>query len=92
MYCTYNVILRRVHVTAIGVGKQQILYICLCVCVCVCVGARVRVVACNLAYPECNAYTPYCDVICGSSGSISYFGIINDMIFAKKALNMKCVF
>jgi hypothetical protein len=55
----------------------------------VCVEARVRVLACRLAYPACNVYALYCNVICGS---ISYVGIINGMIFAKKALNMKCVF
>jgi hypothetical protein len=44
-----------------------------CVCVCVCVGAR----ACSLAYPVCNSYAPYCDIICDSSGSTIFFDIIS---------------
>jgi hypothetical protein len=68
--CTYNVTMRRVHKTIVAVEKQQVLHIRLCVCVCVCV----CVFACNLAYPACNAYAPYC-VVCGLSGSTIFFDI-----------------
>jgi hypothetical protein len=36
-----------------------------------------RVRACSLAYPACNAYTSYCDVICGPSGFTMFFDIIS---------------
>jgi hypothetical protein len=29
------------------------------------VGVCMSVRVCSLAYPACNAYTPYCNVICG---------------------------
>ena len=49
--------------------------------------------SCNLAYPACNAYVPYCDVICGRLASpIFRHYLINDTIFGKKSLNIKCVF
>jgi hypothetical protein len=50
-------------------------YVRVCVCVCVCglvpepVDVCLRVLACSLAYPACDSYAPYCDVICGPSGS-----------------------
>ena len=79
----YNVTLMRVRVTS-AVEKQQVLYICLCVCErqSVRVGARVsgRVYACSLAYPARNAYAPYCDVICGPSGSTIFFDIISQTV------------
>ena len=40
-------------------------------------GVWMRVRACNLAYPTCNSYAPYCDVICGFSGSTIFFDIIS---------------
>ena len=57
----------------------------LCVCVCVRARARVpervgvcmRVHACSPACPACNAYAPYCDVICGPSGFTIFFEIIS---------------
>ena len=62
----------------------------------VCVGARQRerVSACSLAYPACNSYAPYCNVICGPSGSHTIFRhyFINGAIFEKTLLNIKCVF
>ena len=36
----------------------------------------IRVRACSLAYPACNLYAPYCDVICGRSGCSIFFDII----------------
>jgi hypothetical protein len=51
------------------------LSVCMCVCACACARERVwlpesvcvcmRLRACSLAYPACNAYGPYRDVICG---------------------------
>jgi hypothetical protein len=53
----------------------------------------VRERACSLAYPACNSYAPYCDVICGPSASITFFDIVtNGTIFEKQLLNIKCVF
>ena len=56
-------------------------------CVCVCpharehvpgrVGVCMSVHACSLAYPACNAYAPYCDVICGPSSPTTFFDIIS---------------
>ena len=37
----------------------------------------VRVSACSLAYPAWISYAPCCDVICGPSGSTTYFDIIS---------------
>jgi hypothetical protein len=44
-----------------------------CGCMSVCMSVR----ACSLAYLPCNAYAPYCDVICGPSGSTIFFDIIS---------------
>ena len=55
-------------------------------CVCVCVGGRSclcpgRLGVCmrerSLVYPPCNSYARYSDVICGPSGSTSFFDIIS---------------
>jgi hypothetical protein len=67
------------------------------VCVCVRVGGRVgvfmRVRACSLAYPACNAYAPYCDVICGLGlHRIFRHYLINSVILGEKLWNIKCVF
>ena len=65
-----------------------------CVCVCVCVpGPCMRVRACNLDYPACNAHAPYCDVICDPCGSSKFFDIISETarLSGKKLLNIKCV-
>ena len=40
------------------------------------VDMRVRVRACSLAYPACNAYAPYYVVICGLSDFIVLLYII----------------
>ena len=47
------------------------------VCVCARVNVCMREGTCSLAYPACNAYAPYCDVICGPSGSTMFFVIIS---------------
>jgi hypothetical protein len=58
-------------------------YICVCmharafVCVPGRVGMCMRVSSCSLAYPACNSYAPYCDVICGPSSSAIFFDIIS---------------
>ena len=62
-------------------------YIPSCVCVCVhlrtCVhvpghvGMRMRVRAYNLAYPACNAYASFCDVICNPTVDTIFFDIIS---------------
>jgi hypothetical protein len=63
-------------------GKAvSITYLCLCVCggggVPGRVGVYMCVRVCSIAYPARNAYAPYCDVICGPSGSTIYFNIIS---------------
>jgi hypothetical protein len=40
-----------------------------------CVGVCMSMRACSLAYPACNAYTPYCDVIFDPSSSTIFSGI-----------------
>jgi hypothetical protein len=55
------------------------MYACACVRACVCTYVRARgllqtrVDARNLAYPACNCYAPYCDVIRGPSGCTTFF-------------------
>ena len=83
--CTYDVTMRRVHETIVVVEEQLVLNISLCVRVCAranervpgSVGVCMRVRACSCVYPACNSYAPYCDVICGPSGSNSFFDIIS---------------
>jgi hypothetical protein len=53
------------------------LFVCVCMWVTRSVGICMRIRACNLAYPACNAYAPYCDVICGPSISTTFFDIIS---------------
>jgi hypothetical protein len=73
--CTYNVTKRRVRESLLQ-WKSNKYYIFACVCACLCVvracmwvPGRVcvcmRISACSLANPACNAYAPYCDVIRG---------------------------
>jgi hypothetical protein len=40
-----------------------------------CMPERMHVRECSLAYPACNMYAPYCDIICGPSGSTIFFDI-----------------
>ena len=69
--------------------------VCVCVCVCGCVRARawvpkrlgvcMRVLVCSLTYPACNAYAPYCVVVCGLSGPTRFLILShNANIFGKK--------
>jgi hypothetical protein len=98
---TCKATLRRVRLTIVAVGKAiSITYLRVCVRVCVCVGGCsvawectcARVNAYSLAYPACNAYAPYCDVICGHLlRHIVRNYVINGTIFGKKLLNTKCV-
>jgi hypothetical protein len=63
----------------------NITYCSVCACLrvraCMSVSGRLsvcmRLRACSLATPTCNAYAPYCDVICGSLVSIIFFDIIS---------------
>ena len=41
------------------------------------VGVCMRIRAYSFANPARNAYAPYCDVICGPSGSTIFFDIIS---------------
>jgi hypothetical protein len=53
-----------------------------------------RVRACSLTYPACKSYEPYCDVICGPSGSTMFFWhyLMNGAIFGKRANERKTCF
>ena len=54
------------------------------------VGACMRVCACSLAYSACNLYAPYCDIIYGSSGFITFFDIMSLVVrFKKKIIEHK---
>ena len=82
--CSYYVTVRCVHVLLL-LWKRIKCYIFVCMCagerVLLCADAqeprRMDVCACaracNLAYPACNAYAPYCVVICGFSHSSRFF-------------------
>ena len=71
MYVQRNIEGRALIIVA--VENQYYLLICVCVRACMWItwraGVCMRIRACSLAYPACNAYAPYCDVICGPSGS-----------------------
>jgi hypothetical protein len=67
-----------------------------CVRACMSVLGRGRVhvhSACSLANSECNAYAPYCDVICGLCLHYRFrHYLINGAIFVKKVFEHKmCV-
>jgi hypothetical protein len=66
---TGNVKMGRFYETIVTVEKKETLPICVCV--------FLRVRASSLAYLSCKAYAPYCDVICGLSGSTIFFDIIS---------------
>ena len=99
--CTYNVTLRRVRESLLQ-WKSNKYYIldCVCACVraCMWVPGRVcvcmRISACSLANPACNAYAPYCDVIRGLPLEFTtFFWIISKTVpFKKKGIQHKmCV-
>ena len=46
---------------------------------------------CNLTYPACNAYAPYWNLRLLWLHIFRHY-LINDKIFGKKLLNIKCVF
>ena len=86
MQCTYNVTLRRVRESLFPwKSNMSITYrsVCACVRVRACmwvrgrVGVCMRINACCFANPACNAYAPYCGVICGPSGSTKFFDVIS---------------
>ena len=58
------------------------------------VGVFMRIRACSVVNPACNAYAPCCDVICDPLGHHCIFRhyLINGEIFGKTLLNIKCVF
>jgi hypothetical protein len=61
------------------------------------VGVRMRVRAFNLAYPACNSYAPYCDVILDHLAApyFSTFSHKRHDFFGgggERLLNVKCVF
>jgi hypothetical protein len=74
-----------------------LLGLCLHACACARATGRVgvcsRVRACSLAYPICNAFAPYFDVICDLSVSAVFFlrYLINGAIFGRTLLNIKRV-
>jgi hypothetical protein len=74
MYCTYNVALRRVRATIVGVenNKYYIFWVCVC----------------SLMYPACQVYAPYYIVIRGLSGCTILFSILSHKrhIFREKNL------
>jgi hypothetical protein len=103
MYVQRNIV-AHLRIT-VAVEKQYVLHICVCVCVCVCVCMQVfvHVPRCtdmcmhrhtrSLAYPACNSYVPYCDVICGPSVYTTFFNIISyTVLFSEKVIEHKrCV-
>ena len=50
---------------------------CLCVWVPGCVGVCMRLRTCSLVYPACNAYAPYCEVICVAPLAPPYFSTLS---------------
>ena len=69
--CTYNETLRRVRESFPCKSSNYYLLVC------VYVRARMWVRACSLAFPACNVYAPYCDVICGPSVSTTFFQLVS---------------
>ena len=83
--CTNNVALRSVHESIVAVEKKSIIHwsVCAALHVRACmwvprrVGVCLHIRAYSLANPACNAYGPYCDVICDSSVSTTFFDILS---------------
>ena len=97
--CRCNVTLRRVRESLLlWKSNTTIIYWSLCACVrvraCGRVGVYMRIRAHSLANSACNAYSSYCDVICGPPGHHPIFRhcLINGRIFGKTLLSIKCVF
>jgi hypothetical protein len=86
--CTYNVTMGCVHET-MSQWKSNMLYKFLCVCVCVC--ECMRVSACSLTNPACNA-PPYCHLQPLLLHLIFPHYLITGTIFRKKLLNIKYAF
>ena len=84
--CTYNVILRRVYESTVDVEKQKY-YIFLCGCT----GTGVCLRACSLNFPARNA-PPFCHLWPLWLHKNFPHYLINDTIFGKRLLNIKCVF
>jgi hypothetical protein len=76
--CTYDVTWRRVCAAIVAVEKQRVLH-------------NFRLCICNLSYPACSAYAPYCHMSCSA---LQYFSISHKQhdFFFKKLPNTKCVF
>ena len=73
----------------VAVEKHYVLLIALRVHACILVSGRVgvcmRIRACDLANPACNAYAPYCDVIYGPLFSTVFFDIVSQTVrFSEK--------
>jgi len=62
-HCTYNVTKRRVRVTIIATEQQRVVHTLVCVC--------------SLSYPPCKVHVPYYTIICGLSGSTTFFHAIS---------------
>jgi len=79
---TCNATLRCIQVSIVPVESNAYYIFWVCVCVCVC----------SLRYPACNVHVLYCHLWPAWLSSIFPHYLINDMIFDKKWLNMKCMF
>jgi hypothetical protein len=82
----HTIPLRHVHEFIVAVETQYVLDICVCARVLVtgCMGMYMHLRACSLAYPACNVYAPYCDVVALQApprfSALSHNGVI----FGKK--------
>ena len=77
--CAYNVTLRCVCESLLPwkSNKDDIF-------ACVCSRGSGRVCVCSLAYPASNAHAPYCTIMCGFSGSTTFYIIAETARFSKK--------
>ena len=76
--CTYKVTMRGVRESLLP-WKNSITNWSACACMRVgaCGYPGACACSCSLVNPACNAYAPYCDVICGPSVSTTFFDIIS---------------